>query len=259
MTTWFWRLRLSRLVFLGWLIVASLTTETTAMAAELEMETLTEGNGDIAEVGKRVSVHYEGRLEDGTVFDGSRPRGQAFSFTIGAGQVIRGWERGVAGMKVGETRRLTIPPELGYGAAGAGNVIPPNATLVFEIELLEVTTPVTLGQATAEDLLKARVDGMVVIDIRREKEWQDTGIIEGAATITAFTASGRVHPEFLDKFQELVPSPETPVMLYCRTGNRTTSLGNALIDQLGFSHVNHLSTGIEGWIADGRETVAHQD
>lgn len=229
------------------------------MAAELEMETLTEGTGEIAEVGKRVSVHYEGRLEDGTVFDGSRPRGQAFSFTIGAGQVIRGWEQGVAGMKVGETRRLTIPPELGYGEAGAGGVIPPNATLVFEIELLEVTTPVTLGQATAEDLLKAQADGVVVIDIRREEEWQDTGIIEGAATITAFTASGRVHPEFLGKFQELVPSPDTPVMLYCRTGNRTTSLGNALIDQLGFSDVSHLSTGIEGWMADGRETVVHQD
>ena len=98
---------------------------------------------------------------------------------------------------------------------------------------------------------------MVVIDIRREEEWQDTGIIEGAATITAFTASGRVHREFLDKFQELVPSPDTPVMFYCRTGNRTTSLGNALIEQLSFSNVSHLSTGIEGWLSYGRETVAH--
>ncbi len=229
------------------------------MAAELEMETLTEGNGEIAEVGKRVSVHYEGRLEDGTVFDGSRPRGQAFSFTIGAGQVIRGWEQGVAGMKVGETRKLTIPPELGYGEAGAGGVIPPNATLVFEIELLEVTTPVTLGRATAEDLLKAQSDGVVVIDIRRKEEWQDTGIIDGSAAVTAFTETGQVHPEFLTKFQELAPTPDTPVMLYCRTGNRTTSLGNALIDQLGFSNVSHLSTGIEGWLADGRETVPYQD
>ena len=229
------------------------------MAAELEMETLTEGNGEIAEVGKRVSVHYEGRLEDGTVFDGSRPRGQAFSFTIGAGQVIQGWEQGVAGMKVGETRKLTIPPELGYGEAGAGGVIPPNATLVFEIELLDVTTPVTLGKATAEDLLKAQSDGVVVIDIRREEEWQDTGIINGSAAVTAFTETGQVHPEFLTKFQELAPTHDTPVMLYCRTGNRTTSLGNALIDQLGFSDVSHLSTGIEGWLADGRETVPYQD
>ena len=229
------------------------------MAAELEMEILTEGNGEIAEVGKRVSVHYEGRLEDGTVFDGSRPRGQAFSFTIGAGQVIRGWEQGVAGMKVGETRKLTIPSELGYGEAGAGGVIPPNATLVFEIELLEVMTPITLGQATAEELLKARANGVVLIDIRREEEWQETGIIEGAATVTAFTASGRVHPEFLDKFRELVPTPDTPVMLYCRTGNRTSNLGNALIDQLGFYDISHLSAGISGWLADGLETVAHQD
>jgi rhodanese-related sulfurtransferase len=229
------------------------------MAAELEMETLTEGTGEIADIGKQVSVHYEGRLEDGTVFDGSRPRGQAFSFTIGAGQVIQGWEQGVTGMKVGETRKLTIPPELGYGEAGAGGVIPPNATLVFEIELLEVTTPVTLGQATAEDLLKAQSDGVVVIDIRREDEWQGTGIIDGSATATAFTETGQVHPEFLSKFQELAPSPNTPVMLYCRTGSRTTSLGNALIDQLGFSDVSHLSTGIEGWLADGRETVPYQD
>ena len=229
------------------------------MAAELKMETLTEGHGEIAEAGKRVSVHYEGRLKDGTVFDGSRPRGQAFSFTIGAGQVIRGWEQGVAGMKVGETRKLTIPPELGYGEAGAGGVIPPNATLVFEIELLEVTTPVVLGQATAEDLMKAQSEGVVVIDIRREEEWQETGIIDGAATVTAFAASGRVHPKFLDKFRELAPSPDTPVMLYCRTGNRTTSLSNALIDQLGFSDVSHLSAGIAGWMAEGRETVTYQD
>ena len=98
-----------------------------------------------------------------------------------------------------------------------------------------------------------------MIDIRREDEWQDTGIIDGSATATAFTETGQVHPEFLSKFQELAPSPNTPVMLYCRTGSRTTSLGNALIDQLGFSDVSHLSTGIEGWLADGRETVAHQD
>ena len=229
------------------------------MAAELQIETLSEGTGEIAETGKRVSVHYEGRLVDGEVFDASRPRGQAFSFTIGAGQVIGGWEQGVAGMKVGETRRLTIPPELGYGEAGAGGVIPPNATLVFEIELLDVTTPVVLGQASADDLLQAQDEGVVVIDIRREDEWQETGIIAGAQTITAFTATGGVHPDFLDKFRSIAPTPDTPVMLYCRTGNRTTGLGNALIEQLGFSDVSHLSAGITGWMAEGRETTAYND
>lgn len=247
MTQWLVRLPMLAFLMMGM----------TAMAAELQIETLSEGTGEVAEAGKRVSVHYEGRLTDGEVFDASRPRGEAFSFTIGAGQVIGGWEQGVAGMKVGETRRLTIPPELGYGEAGAGGVIPPNATLVFEIELLDVTTPVVLAQATADDLLKAQADGVVVIDIRREDEWQETGIIAGAETVTAFTASGGVDPEFLDKFRAIAPSPETPVMLYCRSGSRTTGLGNALIEQLGFSDVSHLSTGIIGWMDEGRTTVAY--
>ena len=249
MLNWIYRLSL----------LASLLIGTTVMAADLQIETLTTGDGAVAEAGMRASVHYEGRLEDGEVFDASRPRGQAFSFTIGAGQVIRGWEQGVEGMKVGETRRLTIPPELGYGEAGAGGVIPPNATLVFEIELLDVSVPVTLGEATSKDLVKARENGVIIIDIRREEEWQETGIIPGAEMVTAFDASGRVHPEFLDSFRSVVPGPDTPVMLYCRTGNRTTSLGNALIEQLGFSNVTHLSDGITGWLAEGNETEAYAE
>ena len=143
----------------------------TAMSDDLKIEVMQEGDGDVAEAGQRVTVHYEGRLSDDTVFDSSRPRGRPFSFTIGAGQVIKGWEQGVAGMKIGELRRLTIPAELAYGAAGAGDVIPPNATLVFDIELLAVSAPVTLGQATPEDLLQAQKDGVLIVDIRRADEW----------------------------------------------------------------------------------------
>ena len=234
-------------------------TGMTGMTAttELKIEILAEGDGAVAEAGKRVSLHYEGRLEDGELFDASRPRGRAFSFTIGDGRVVRGWEQGVEGMKVGERRRLTIPPELGYGPAGAGGVIPPNATLVFEIELLGVSTPVTLGEATPAELLAAQEKGVVVIDIRREAEWRETGVITGAETLTAFEAGGRAHPGFLDGFRALAPSPDTPVMLYCRTGNRTGSLGNALIEQMGFTDVTHLSDGITGWLAEGRETAPY--
>jgi FKBP-type peptidyl-prolyl cis-trans isomerase FkpA len=96
------------------------------------------GTGTEAQAGKTVSVHYTGWLLDGTKFDSSKDRNQPFSFPLGRGQVIKGWEEGVAGMKVGGKRTLVIPPDLGYGARGAGGVIPPNATLKFEVELLDV-------------------------------------------------------------------------------------------------------------------------
>ena len=96
------------------------------------------GTGTEAQTGKTVAVHYTGWLADGTKFDSSRDRNQPFSFPLGQGQVIKGWDEGVAGMKVGGKRTLLIPPDLGYGARGAGGVIPPNATLKFEVELLDV-------------------------------------------------------------------------------------------------------------------------
>ena len=104
----------------------------------LQIVKLADGNGAAPKAGDRVTVHYTGWLTDGRKFDSSVDRGQPFVFTIGRGQVIRGWDEGVATMRVGDKVRLTIPPEMGYGARGAGGVIPPNATLIFEVELLDV-------------------------------------------------------------------------------------------------------------------------
>ncbi len=117
----------------------------TTTPSGLQYEETTIGEGAEASAGRRVRVHYTGWLYDpqakdsrGRKFDSSKDRGQPFAFGLGGGEVIRGWDEGVQGMKVGGTRVLTIPPELGYGARGAGGVIPPNATLVFEVELLGV-------------------------------------------------------------------------------------------------------------------------
>ena len=108
------------------------------MADTLQIEDLKAGTGAEATAGNQVTVHYVGTLTDGKKFDSSRDRGKGFSFKLGGGQVIKGWDQGVAGMKVGGLRKLTIPPELAYGDRGFPPVIPPRSTLVFEVELLSV-------------------------------------------------------------------------------------------------------------------------
>ena len=117
---------------------AVLGTNETFMPAELSVSNQVVGTGATAEAGDTVTVNYVGAFPDGTVFDASEAHGQPFTFTLGAGTVIAGWEQGVLGMREGGKRTLVVPSSLGYGAAGAGNVIPPNATLLFQIELLKV-------------------------------------------------------------------------------------------------------------------------
>ncbi len=110
----------------------------TTTPSGLEYEDTVVGSGAVATAGQQVTVHYTGWLTDGKKFDSSKDRNDPFVFALGEGRVIKGWDEGVQGMKVGGPRKLTIPPALGYGARGAGGVIPPNAMLVFEVELLGV-------------------------------------------------------------------------------------------------------------------------
>jgi len=125
------------------------------MTDVVKIDELAAGDGEPARRGQRVSVHYTGWLTDGKKFDSSLDRGQPFNFTLGAGEVILGWDDGVSGMQVGGKRRLTIPAELGYGRRGIRGVIPPNAVLVFEVELLEVAA--RLASAATSSRGPARV------------------------------------------------------------------------------------------------------
>ena len=112
--------------------------EVVKSASGLEYVVLAEGTGEKPTKGARISAHYTGWLTDGTKFDSSKDRGQPFQFAVGTGQVIKGWDEALLDMQVGERRKLTLPPHLGYGSRGAGAVIPPNATLIFEVELVEI-------------------------------------------------------------------------------------------------------------------------
>jgi FKBP-type peptidyl-prolyl cis-trans isomerase len=129
------------LMMLGMLtppLLQGATMSQTTTASGLQYEDIKLGEGDAATAGKTVAVHYTGWLTNGKKFDSSKDRGQPFEFPLGGGRVIKGWDEGVQGMKVGGIRKLTIPASLGYGSRGAGGVIPPDATLVFEVELLKI-------------------------------------------------------------------------------------------------------------------------
>ncbi|WP_038059499.1 FKBP-type peptidyl-prolyl cis-trans isomerase [Thioalkalivibrio sp. ALJT] len=196
-------------------------------------------------------LHYTGSLEaDGTVFDSSRDAGAPFALTIGSGQVIPGFEQGVKGMREGGIREITIPPELAYGERGAGNIIPANATLQFEVEILEVERA-PFSALDNEGLAEKVREGATIVDIRRPDEWAETGVIEGSHRITAFDESGELHPEFGPQFTELV-QPGDEVILICRVGNRTAALARALADGLGYDEVYNVTDGIMAWLDDER-------
>ena len=197
-----------------------------------------------------VDVHYTGRLDNGEVFDSSISRGEPIRFTLGAGQVIPGWDMGILGMKVGGKRVLSIPPELAYGQRGAGNVIPPNASLTFEVELVAVEPPpfASIDSAALQEKLDS---GITLIDIRRPEEWRETGVVEGSIKATAFDANGRFLNSFIETLESNV-KPDEAFALICRTGNRTATLSNWLATRGGYSNVINVGDGITRWIGEGR-------
>ena len=219
---------------------------------EVAIEEVKIGQGVVAADFSVVDVHYTGKLEDGTVFDSSIERNKPLQFTLGARQVIPGWEMGIKGMQPGGKRVLTIPPDLAYGKQGAGNAIPPNATLIFEVELVSVTAPPFTSIDNAELVAKMK-NGIKLIDIRRAEEWQQTGIVEGSIKSTAFNGQGQFQQSFLAMLEKTV-QPDEEFAIICRTGNRTSNLANWLSTKGGYKNVLNVKDGIVSWMAEGRAT-----
>ncbi len=222
---------------------------------ELQIKDIQKGTGEEANVGETVVVHYTGWLMDGTKFDSSVDRGTPFSFTLGERRVIPGWEQGVEGMQVGGKRELIIPPHLAYGASGAGGVIPPNATLKFEIELLDVKAK-KFSDLSNDDLKAKIAAGTPVIDIRRPDEWKQTGVIPGSHLITFFDEKGNVNPGFGQELQSVISGPGEEVVFICRTGNRSKVLSEYLTGKAGFTQVANVQKGIVDWIQAGNQVTA---
>ena len=233
------------LIFIGQPSLASHGAESDVRIQEVEF-----GRGVEALRYSVVDVHYTGKLEEGTVFDSSVGRGEPFQFTLGAGQVIPGWDIGIRGMKTGGKRILQIPPALAYGAKGAGGVIPPNATLIFEVELVAVTPP-PFDSISNSQLATKIEDGIKLIDIRRPEEWKQTGVVEGSIKSTAFDNQGRFLKSFVEMLEKTV-QPDEEFVVICRTGNRTATLSNWLVTKGGYKNVLNVQDGITSWIAEGR-------
>jgi rhodanese-related sulfurtransferase len=221
--------------------------------SKIATKIIIEGTGAKAVRHSKVSVHYTGWLTNGTKFDSSLDRGQPFKFTLGARQVIPGWDLGVEGMKVGGKRELIIPPELAYGKGGAGRAIPPNATLKFEISLLSVTPPKysNIDNAALKKLLAKNTK---IIDLRRPDEWEKTGVIASSHKLTAFDSMGNFVQNFPSDFQKIAGKND-PVILICQTGNRSSVLANMLVEQAGFSTVYNVTDGIDKWIKNGNPVI----
>ena len=218
---------------------------------KLVIDILKPGTGNKILSGNTAVVHYTGTLPSGIKFDSSYDHKNAmpFKFKLGSGQVIKGWELGVKGMKVGEKRKLTIPSEMAYGAAGKPGKIPPGSTLFFTIELMEIiaSSSSKIKDINNQELSSLMKRGVKVIDIRRKDEWKSTGVIKNSILITLFDENGRPEPDFLKKLLMKVDKKEE-IIVICRTGNRTMHAAKWLTEAVGFNKVYNVKNGISNWI-----------
>ena len=216
-----------------------------------EIEILSDVPGKGIEINNhfKITVNYRGTLENGNEFDNSFKRKQPFVFQIGLRQVIPGWEKGLMGMKVGGKRTLKIPPSLGYGSRGAGDLIPPNSTLIFEIEIIDAKPP-GYKKIFSKDLQNYQHQKFILIDIRTLNERKHTGVIENSLEITAFDIDGNFDSNFIKAYQEIA-SKDNHVIFISNKGEISAILANGFVEQLGAKNMYTLVGGVQNWIKEG--------
>ncbi len=223
-------------------------------AADLQIKDIKTGEGPEASAEKRVTVHYTGWLMNGTKFDSSLDRNRPFEFTLGAREVIPGWDQGVEGMRVGGQRELIIPPEMAYGNRGVGNVIPPNSTLKFAIELLGVSEQ-AFKNIKNEEVKELLERGVKIVDIRTPQEWKQTGVVAGSELLPFRMPNGKINPNFPEDLKRLV-SAEEEVILICRSGNRSRMAAEIMSSRFDYSGIYNVRHGISYWQRENLPTVA---
>ena len=209
------------------------------------------GDGIKIEEHYKITVNYRGFLENGIEFDSSFKRNQPFIFQIGLRQVIPGWEIGLKDIRVGGKRKIKIPPNLAYGKNGVGDLIPPNSTLIFEIEIIDAIPP-GYKKVFPYQLLNKKKDGFKIIDIRTLEDREETGIIKGSLQMTAFDNKGNFNSEFIKFFEKKI-KPKDHVIFVSKTGDISSILANGFVEQLGKKNIYTLVGGIDKWILEGRK------
>ena len=217
------------------------------------------GLGDKIKNHYKISVHYVGTLEDGTEFDNSYKRNQPFKFQIGTRVVIPGWEIALMGMKVGGKKKFIVPSSLAYGYSGVGDLIPPNSSLIFDVEIINIKPPGYI-EINSEQLLSLQKEKLfllmekklILIDIRTEKEWNLTGVIEGSYKISAFDSKGNLNPNFLKMYKKNVKENDHVIFISDK-GEVSSILANGFIENLGMKNIYSLKGGIQEWITKGNK------
>ena len=233
---------MNKLFILNILILISFSI----LADEIEILSDTPGSGPEIKIHYKIKVNYVGTFDDGTQFDSSYKRNKPLTFQIGLRQVIPGWELGLMGMRVGGKRVIKVPSSLAYGESGAGNLIPPNSTLIFGIEILNIEPP-GYKEINVENLMSLQKNGLIIIDIRTQEQWDEKGIINGSHQITAFDILGNLNPNFVKRFHSIAIENDHVVFI-SDTGEISAILANGFVENLGFKNVYSLQGGIQEWI-----------